>query len=615
MSVNNVKSTVRAQTVDPAAGKRGEELLKKIASAEEDLKKWDNNPDISEEHILEIERIKTLLTAQKAAIEFYITYGDKKTESADGSGTSDASATVVDKLKAWGDSLAEGWSKTPIEDANYKNLYGEDFAGKLIIPASENDSRGLGFKVGLESGVYKIKARTVGKDIVVEVYKKDADGKDVRQIYVIKDGAVKSSPITFFVLSKCEIDCSGVERVVGPKGAVAGINILAGDKGNTIKGSQGDDIIVTGSGNDFVTGNAGEDTIFTGGGDDTVNEWDLGNYINLGDMDKEGNTAIVDKDQKVINAENISYQENTNLPNQSDIFTKNDGWTVKQEKDGYSLQKDPSATDSNIDMKIPPGYKNAFASYDSKTNSLIVYLVSEDGKVVKVKFNGFFDATTKLTRFVIRGNDLDNIIDFHDVKVGGSDTSAPLIRIEGAAGNDVIYGPPAPIDLTREDLEKSTTSQNLTSIADEAVDKSRYTDEDNIPYEAKAENGVITIKKSGKGNKAKDSSLYLTVPEEYSKKSYYYKDAAGNTYYVFVKEDGVKDTIVVKIDKGIDISKIKLLCTSKDTTKTMYYPATPIEIPQPSELFDPKYKNLGGDGNDLFFGNEQYADAETVVDV
>ncbi|MFH1653679.1 MAG: hypothetical protein ABIE74_06450 [Pseudomonadota bacterium] len=633
--VNNYTKAVPNSDVPPdpkAQGSAQDDRIKTDQKRIEDvldrLSKLKKDSNISEEDYQEIEKLECLLKAQDAALESFDALHDKW-----GQAAADAAKDAEKKLTDDAATLTEGFTQAPYEDKtgeDQKKVKDSKYMGTFVIPAGGE----LGFKAGEESGVYKVTAKNDGRDIILTVYKRDKDGKETKESYVIKDGAVRTADITLIVLSKVEIDLTDAMRISNgtdsPAGTRGGFRVYTGKNDDIVRGSQGNDIIVTNAGDDIVYGNAGDDFIGTGSGDDKVWGGVGHDTINMGTMGTMGDEAHIDKDEQAFNAERIFYDTNApkTLPGKDKVFGKNEGWNVTENKDGsgYTVTKDPADKSNNIEMNMPAGYKMAFAEYDADTRSLIVHLIDKDGKEIIVKFEGYFKGSMTPGTFTFKGNQEDNIIDFSRV-IRESDMSSPVFNIKGGSGDDIIYAPPPPIDLSRSDLESSSAKESDINAVGIAEGKYPLKDKDgnilDAPYETKVgSDGKVRVSK-GKGED-KNKQLYIKVPEGFTGKVYYYTDPKTkelNIVFVCKDSKGEVSTIVVVVDNSTKINDINDIHFGFEDGLNLDYKEeaiAAIAIHDPETLFNSKNVYDGEDGSDTFIGNKNFykGDAkDTVIDI
>jgi len=598
-----------------------------------------NGEYLSEENLVELNRIETMLTAQSAAIDAYGVGG------AAGAYASSDEYAFYDMPTG----LDPEWnginSDSIYKDANDMGRFSDDpewygeYQGSFTIPNSGDKTNPNKFSFQMTDDMIGVFAESRGRDMIVTVVYGDAEQS--RKTWVVKDGSIRSEP---FIISAAgvshgvTIDCSRLLRQHD------NVWIHGSEYDDLIKGSQGNDTIIAWKGNDEIFGNAGNDIIYADEYYDRAGQHDpsygdndrvhggLGNdQINMGGGSQD---VVFTSDRgEMIAEEEIWENDIAMIPDGIDAVIGGDGnWEVSKIEDGMVTvsNNNPNGVAGEIilDMAELPGYNMAFGEMGSD-GSLIVTFAGEAG-AFKVKFKDFFKAflpntgnpNDAIVSLTINGTDGSEIFNFDKVII--NETNSQIINLHGGAGDDLMFG--AHNDMLKnglstdtEDMLKSSESPAiLGSYVNSGVftssEQYSYADADKKKwngYEAGVNpQGQIEIKADAAYAGGRPEVLHLKVPAGYSK-GYITQHADGNTYVICVKPtaSGRAESIVFKIDGSLGLAYNEILVQSSGTTTVgeggASTTANSNAIPLIAvSLDDTDYLTSGGEGDDLVFMEE-----------
>jgi Ca2+-binding RTX toxin-like protein len=607
------------------------------AIAEIEQFEQENSEWLSEENLSEMDRIKTMLVAEKAAIENFGPYGSG------GAGAGGVDPTLWEMPQAL-DAYWNGVNPDQIlqsdDDASRLDedpaWYG-DYMGTVQVLNSGDPANPTNVGFQMTEDMVGIWGESRGSDIVVTV--EYTDGR--RESWVVEGGSVRAEPmiVSGIGLEGVVMDFSRVFRQNGDlylhgsdgddeiKGSQSGCGIIAYAGDDMIWGGAGDDRIYgdehylyagqfdpSYGGADTVYGGAGNDILYGGGGIDTNYSSDAGESINEFDTDP--------------------INDLTTTPPDPASWSSSDVWEYNfdESQDGTLIFRNQSTEgfggDININMDGMPGYDMAFGDMDAD-GALVITFVGEEGSF-KVKYEDFFsdqfgadnpmDRIVKLNLYGTSGND---IINFDKIQV-----TSQVINLLGGAGEDIILGTHNKLlmdGLKPDSLDRSQKNGAgvLAGHVNEGIfaadDENQYgKDSDGKVdlaqwngYKATAEDGQISISDDGNAETTAGEVLCLKAPDGYTHGYITQDPSTGDTIVIMVKPQASGDakTIVVRIDESLGLGYNDILVKNEVTTIVGDGDVEQSSMGAPFTLtaisLDPNdYVIEGGAGKDLIFAPE-----------
>lgn len=593
--MTSINTSYKANTIDPVAQSGSmdpylAEIQSQIQEAlsEIDQFKIENSEWLTEEQLVQMNRIETMLKAEYAAIQ--------------GGGIGGTGALGVDgegNLLNRPEDLQPEWNGVPADCIDASDAYGQDlvnddpgkygeFAGTVNIPNSGNPADPTKIAFQMTDDMDAIYGESRGRDMIITVvdYTYGQDGEiidEVRRSWVIKEGTVRPEPIIVSALGLSHgvtMDFSRVIRVSTGEypgyfqGNSQGLYIHGTEFNDDITGSQCKDSIIAYAGNDILDGQGGDDTIYADeyyqvagqqsmeyGGDDKVKGGTGDDIIyGGGGLDTASKSDAGEAVAEVEGWENDVADAST-IPDIDDcVLSPGDDWVVGEIEDGVVVVENVTGDAGEIFMDMPPGYNMALGEMDGDGNLKITFV--GDAGTFTVMFEDFFgkfgdDEVVKLVFYGGSGND---IIDFSGVKVNEINGQCISI-VDEYNSDDIILGAENALLKDGVDLEEILESQKnsdgeLQGLVDEgifATDSDNYADSSTANgYTSHVEDGQIVIEDDGDSTTDPATKLYLKAPEGYEH-GYITSDTAGNIYVIMVKptESGKAETIVIKIDTGL----------------------------------------------------------------
>ncbi len=607
--------------------------IAEIEQFEQENAEW-----LSEENLGEMDRIKTMLIAEKAAIENYGKYGPG------GPGGPGGVDPTLWEMPQELDPYWNGVNPDQIvlfdEDASRLDedpaWYGE-YMGTVQVLNSGDPANPTNVGFQMTEDMVGIWGESRGSDIVVTV--EYTDGR--RESWMVEGGSVRNEPmiISAIGLEGAVMDFSRVFRQNGDlylhgsdgadeiRGSQSGCGIIAYAGDDMIWGGAGDDRIYgdehylyagqfdpSYGGADTVYGGAGNDILYGGGGIDTSYASDAGESVNEFDTDPVNDLTTTPPDP-------ASWFD-------SDVWEYN----FDESQDGMLTFRNQSPDgfggDININMDGMPGYDMAFGDMDAD-GALVITFVGDEGNF-KVKFEDFFsdqfgannpmDRIVKLNLYGTSGND---ILNFDKVEV-----SSQVINLLGGSGEDIILGTHNKLLMDGLNADKLDKSQKngagvLAGHVNEGIfaadDENQYgKDADGKVdlaqwngYKATAEDGQIVITEDDDASTSSGEVLCLKAPEGYTHGYITQDTATGDILVIMVKPQASGDakTIVMRIDGGLGLGYNEILVKNEITTIVGDGEVEQASMGAPFTLtaisLDPNdYIIEGGAGKDLIFAPE-----------
>lgn len=668
--MTSINTNYKASTIDPAAQSGSmDPYLAEVESqiqealAEIEQFKLESSEWLTEEQLVQMNRIETMLKAEQAAIQ-----GGGLGSSLNPYGV-DEDGELINRPE----DLNPLWNGIPDDYINTSDPRGQElinddpakygeFAGTIIVPNSGNpmDPTKVAFQMTDEMDA--IYAESRGRDIIVTAvdYIYDQDGEIIeekRTSWVLEEGTVANYPIVFSALGLTHGVTMDFSRVIRTGDAnVNGFFIWGTEYNDSIKGTQSRDMIVALDGDDIVNAMGGNDQIWGDqwypqsggqtieyGGDDLLIGGDGDDTVFGGGGVDTGSAADVENGEGVYETEKQPIDDvadASSIPDTTDWFLSPGGdWAVSEEiEDGMVVIENTTgdAGELEIDMPIDKDgnpFTMATATMDNDGNLIITFINEKyTFKVMVEDFFGKFggDEVVKLTLY---GNAENNIIDFSNVTVNDYESyqSGQCIILKDEGGDDIILGAKNALLSDGMDLDELLESQKnsdgeLNGYVEEgifATDSDNYTSDDSaLGYSSHVEDGQIVITDDGDpDNNA--TMLNFKAPDGYEH-GYITTDAEGNIYVIMVKptESGKAETIVIKIDKSLcfpegelsydDIGIKHWNMDDDDQTGGSPLPLIAISSDYDDYLID------AGDGNDVVFnqkgGYNENAEDEVWID-
>lgn len=612
---------------------KNDELKTEVDGALAELEefKGENAEWLSEENMMEMERLEVTLKAQSAALGAY----------GEGGPGYQGPGGVDPTLWELPQNLAPEWNGIPedhkgVFQADADRLaadpewYG-DYMGTMQMPNSgdPNTPTNVGFQ--MTDDMIAIYGESMGRDIAVTV--EYADGS--RATWILKDGSVRPEPL---IISALGLDGVLIDfhRVFRQEGEL----YIHGSEGNDeIYGAQSGTGIVGYAGDDMIYGGAGKDTIYgdeyyqmsgqfdpSYGGHDTI----------YGGVDKDilyGGAGIdtqfaSDNGESVNEFENVENDLTTEPPDPTD-WLSSDTWELVEDEseDGVLLYRNenPEGLGGNIDIFLDQleGDCMVFGEMGSD-GSLILNIVGDEG-TFKVKFEDFFnekfgakDPADRVVRLTIHGTEGNDIINMDKVEV-----TSQVINILDSSGDDIILGAHNQLLSDGVDLDKLTQSQkNGAAVLQDAVnggifaadEEHQYNKDGDLKkwcgYEAKLVDGQIVITEDSDPATKTEGILCLKAPDGYEH-GYITSDSNGDIYVILVKPQSTGDakTIVIKIDGSLGLGYNEIVVKNVLTTTAGEGNAESTSLGAPFTLTaisldEYDYVIDGGEGNDLIFAQK-----------
>ncbi len=634
--MTSINTNYKANTVDPATQSTDPyvaQMQAEIQAALEEIEqfKLENAEWLSEEQLVQMDRIFVTLKAQAAAIEAGGVLGGPGM-----SGAVDEEGNLLNQPQE----LQPEFNGIPDDCIDSGDAYGQgliaddparygDFGGTVSIPNSGDVTSPTKVAFQMTDDMVAIYGESRGRDIIITVEYEDGS----RKSWVIKEGTVRPEPIVISALGLShgvKMDFSHVMRVSTgeypgyPYGSRSGFYIHGTEYDDEIIATQSDDAIVAYAGNDTIDGMAGNDSIWGDeyyqmsgqfdmgyGGNDTI-KGGTGDDIIYGGGGLDTSFKS-DKKESVSETEGWENDIAEDMPPPGSWFGSPSGdWEVQPDmEDGMAIIENTTGNAGVLEIDMPNGYDMAYAEKDADGN-LIITFVGDEG-TFKVKIEDFFNEQWNddgVVKLIFNGSSENEIIDFSRVPV-----TSQAIKILGGNGDDIILGAESALLADGVDIENMLESQKnsdneLQGYVDEgifAVPESEYEDDMTTAngYQADVQDGQIVITDDGDPNTDPADKLNIKAPDGYDH-GYITTDAAGNIYVILVKqtESGKAETIVIKIDKdlcgpgGLTYSDISIKHAIVDDDEETF--GSPLALIPVSCDYD-DYLIDGGAGNDLAF--------------
>jgi len=612
---------------------KNDELKAEVDGALAELQEFkeQNAEWLSEENLMEMERLEATLEAESAALD---AYGEGYY------GAPGAVGGVDPTLWELPQDLTPGWNGVPDdhigifqEDADRlaedPAWYGE-YMGTVQIPNSGDPMAptNIGYQMSGNEVACYLESR--GRDLVLTV-----ETTDGNYSWFIEEGSVRPEPliISALGLDGVVIDCHRAFRQQGElyiHGSEGHDEIHGAQSGTGIVAYSGDDMIYGGAGNDVIYGDehyqmsgqfdlsyGGHDTISGGAGNDIM-------YGGAG-IDTQFASDSKESVNEFENVENDLVMD----PPDPDMWFSSDVWELAEDEseDGMLVFRNESPDgfggDIDIFLEQMEGYNMAFGEMDAD-GSLIINIVGDEG-TFKVKLEDFFNEQfgaenpiDRIVRLNMHGTDGSEIMSFDKVEV-----TSQVINISGGAGDDIILGAQNKLLKDGIDLEKVTQSQkngagvlqgHVNGGIFAADEEHQYNEDGDLTkwcgYQATVDSGQIVITEDDDPTTETEGILCLKAPDGYIH-GYITSDAAGNSYIIMVKptSSGDAKTLVVKVDASLGLGYNEILVKNEITlqvgegnvdSKDLGAPFTLTAI----SLEEYDYVIDGGAGEDLIFAPE-----------
>ena len=460
-----------------------EEALQEIYQTRTQLDEYLSQLDVSQ---LEIQEAR--LKASLALIDNFLATGEwDPSFGAPAGGAPAAPAGEGAGDEAPTNTFQPGWNGTFVtgEEAADRALFSDgNYMGTvyLQLPSDPNARGQLGFQ--LDENAVDLKVYNHGRDLIFR--QTLADG--TVQYWVAKNMvtdiqtpiAIDASRVKRLAENKkLNVDLSGAYRISDDPDTfgqepVQAFLVLGSQGSDILTGSQnvdkmlglgGDDSIDGGAGNDELYGDndatsaamygvsAGNDVILGGAGNDTG---DGGGGINTGFETDVSDTGTI-----------RNLQRTAPRAGQADLgnnWYRGSGWRIEAGAGAHSEGNFSShrTTPEALTLTLPEGFDMAYAETDADVNGIKITLVGRDAAGLPItktiRIRDFFDINNP-AHLIVKGNDANNIIDFHKIS---NDMQNSIIEIQGGGGNDMLLG--AKNILTRDGLNPATmftSSQNV----------------------------------------------------------------------------------------------------------------------------------------------------------
>jgi len=622
----NFKADITDLTTDTSSDASAD-IKVRLEDALRDLEQFrtENAAFLSEESLIEMERLESTMKAEMAAIEAY--------------GVGGAAGTAGTSVSSWDKptDLEAGWNvptggtidiQTVASDAE---LCDGEYQGTVRFEGPQ-----IAFSLQ-DDGIEKLDVKSAGKDLVFTVTYSDGTKKS----WVLVDGSVRPELVEIdatLMNREVTIDASQAVRISDGKHGVpygqpiSGLQIWGSSYDDTIYGSQGYDGIVGLAGNDTIDGMAGNDKIF---GDDFYNA--PGGYAASVDGSAPGNDDLrggAGTDTIMGGAGiDISYtsdglpevvadmgevvDDTTSAPDPDEYgWLALDGWSWEEDDDGSILlsKNGTSGGSIDVDMDSLDGYNMAFAS-KAEDGSMVITFVGhdEDGnpQSFNMKIEDFYADTTNMdpadaiVTLNVTGSEGDDIIDFSQIR----DLTNQNVNIYGGGGNDVILGVEAKMVKDGIDFENWDTSTARGDATRAAGDMFAYDDVESDTWEGwKARfdetTGQIVIENDTEhpyAGSADTRTCTIVAPEGYD---HGYVTKQGDITYVILVNDEGKTVVVQFNDPSLDINNINVWDRRPESPSSdddSHTAASPVQL-IPVSFNDEMYVIDGGEDADMIFG-------------